>query len=585
MNNYSMKVTLVLTVIIVLGATGFLFQNKADLHALTMADIAATAERGDWRVVSQRGKYFTCELTAPLTGQTQLAPEAMKMLVACDALLAPVMSLVLLPLVLIWTFVLLLPKLAFLTRYLRLHWEGKLSLPIAFWVNGTLMNVAVMSYAVSFNQIMEDWHPQTVAIVFFVTIVLIAMLIIYPWQIIGLWRTAARYVIEEKSVGWARTVQVLIVLGAFGQLSEIQKSMPIYKEMAATIFVKSEYETYSVKYRPDTKTIVIDGGMGWGVAERVTSLLSQYPGTTSLTLNSNGGRIYEGRELSKLILNHKLNTYTEIGCYSACTTAFIAGQKRHINPTAKLGFHAYGMDTATELVKSELDKQQKNDAVLFKSQGVSEDFLLEMYNAKTDEMWYPDNDRLLASGVIHGLKALRIDVQKEQISADKAYNEIKAEAASNEGAGTTAEKMYESSTRKSHELIASAKTQVAKKTAAANIFFGYYLVNHMARHKYCADRNVDLSHYIKVFHKAHEDIYDLAISITGYAQKDIDDLYIAIKPQLVDSIKIGMEATKNEYKLSLVEVCQAYNDEAIAIISESNFSKVFPDPYRQILAK
>jgi hypothetical protein len=48
----------------------------------------------------------------------------------------------------------------------------------------------------------------------------------------------------------------------------------------------------------------------------------------------------ESNQIAKLIAHHHLNTYVQHKCSSACTVAFLAGKRRCISATAKIGFHA-----------------------------------------------------------------------------------------------------------------------------------------------------------------------------------------------------------------------------------------------------
>ena len=71
----------------------------------------------------------------------------------------------------------------------------------------------------------------------------------------------------------------------------------------------------------------------------VALLPAAFPGVRVVHLDSPGGRVGEGKKLHALIRAHKLDTYVETSCQSACTLAFTAGRERILLKGATLGFH------------------------------------------------------------------------------------------------------------------------------------------------------------------------------------------------------------------------------------------------------
>ena len=100
--------------------------------------------------------------------------------------------------------------------YLLKHWNGEFSLAWAWWVNGALFNVIL----ISLDSILTD--AAILENPWIVLAYMILFLIVYVWQIIGIYRSAENYVYEaqgqlpRKSVFWARAAQVMVVLGLIG---------------------------------------------------------------------------------------------------------------------------------------------------------------------------------------------------------------------------------------------------------------------------------------------------------------------------------------------------------------------------------
>jgi hypothetical protein len=113
--------------------------------------------------------------------------------------------------------------------------------------------------------------------------------------------------------------------------------------------------------------------------------------------------IYEGRELSKLILVYGLDTYSLKGCYSAGTMAFISGTNRFLGTGASLGFHQYHLHYEDIDKFVNLKKEQEKDLRIFKRKGIKKEFLEKLYATSSEDLWFPSRDELLSAGVIHGV--------------------------------------------------------------------------------------------------------------------------------------------------------------------------------------
>lgn len=285
-------------------------------------------------------------------------------------------------------------------NYFRKHWRGELSLAISFWVNVVLVNIIFMSLLTWFAEGSPISHPVisarvTIIIVFF-------CLSIYAWQIVGLWRSCNRNILINGKAFWARTTQVIVVLCFLGNLGNIFSSFGLYKDLYQLGFQKDTTSACSLTLRKNNSLIHLEGGLRFGVSKDVAALLNNHPDIKGIILDCDGGRVYEAKEISKLILIYGLDTYTLKGCYSAGTIAFISGTNRFLGTGANLGFHQYSMDYKNLADVVDLSKEQKEDLRIFKRKGIKEEFLEKLYNTSAEDLWYPSVDELLGAGVIHG---------------------------------------------------------------------------------------------------------------------------------------------------------------------------------------
>ncbi|SVC71703.1 uncharacterized protein METZ01_LOCUS324557, partial [marine metagenome] len=258
--------------------------------------------------------------------------------------------------------------------YFIKHWRGNHSLSKSFWVNNVALNVLLAIFVAYWTFA----GPRTEDPVFLARVILTfsvaGYVLIYPWQFVGLWRSANRYTIEKTRTFWPRVVKLLIILGVLGSLVELTLERQSYVDLYHHSFQLTKEHNYDVTL--EGNTIFLDGDLDYGISEDVEKIILDNPNVDSIVLDSDGGLLYEGSELSVLILTNSLNTYTNKGCHSACTIAFISGNRRYISKGARLGFHQYSyyrkQSTIEKLASFDL---QQDDANLFRKRGVSQEFI------------------------------------------------------------------------------------------------------------------------------------------------------------------------------------------------------------------
>lgn len=286
-------------------------------------------------------------------------------------------------------------------NYFKRHWRGELPLALSFWVNLFLLNLLIQFIIAWYDDACPITNPvisARVAIIFNA----LRFFVVYPWQFVGTWRSCTNHIGKYGKYFWSRTAQTLIVIGVITTFGVITSSWSVYEALYKIGFQKDEYANYTLEMEKDNTIIHLKGGLGFGVSKDVKKLIEKYPSVNGIILDTIGGRIYEGRELYKLIYNYNLDTYSLEGCCSSGTIAYIAGNHRYLGLGANLAFHEYssyeGLDEFVDL-----EEQQNNDLILFQKQGVKNEFLAKIYNASSDDLWCPTIDELIEGGVVHGI--------------------------------------------------------------------------------------------------------------------------------------------------------------------------------------
>lgn len=303
--------------------------------------------------------------------------------------------------------------------YLRDHWRGRHALPWAFWIN-FLLPFVLIAMAEPWIRPAATGGTVTQAVLAALYI-LLTHAVILPWQIVGLWRSSRRHLEERGDIvvvtfaqaailvalvtatgATTTTVQRIFGFGTGGDI-EIADAAPRYvlKVLAEDrdVFRKDHGVLRQGRgvLRKD-RAILIDGRFDLGLSRDLKSLLAETPDIDAIILNSDGGRIFEARGVAKQIVERNLDTYVFGHCRSACTIAFIAGSTRMLGESGQLGFHSYRLDGIAAFTDP-LDEQAK-DRSFFTRQGVQPDFIARAFETPHEDMWHPDADRLLGSGVV-----------------------------------------------------------------------------------------------------------------------------------------------------------------------------------------
>ena len=172
---------------------------------------------------------------------------------------------------------------------------------------------------------------------------------------------------------------------------------------------------YSLKLKEQGQQLHISGIFDFGITDAVRKVIQANPKLSTIILESKGGQVYEGRGLSKLITKHGLDTYSYKECSSSCATAFISGKNRYLGESGKIGFHKYKMENPAFwylLPIYDIESEQEKDLELFKSQGVKQIFLKQVFEKTSDKMWFPSHPELLEAFVIQPYSPIKNSKEK-----------------------------------------------------------------------------------------------------------------------------------------------------------------------------
>jgi len=292
--------------------------------------------------------------------------------------------------------------------YVQNHWLGQQPLAWSFWVNFILLRALIL-YLEDFARFPSRggvYHSEIAAVGFFI----VAHVVIYTWQIVGVVRSCDRYLSHYGSMTlvWGAyfgiAVSLLFNFVSVFETYQINFLKPD-ETLLSSIWERERASRYSLTVSSDGTRVSLTGSFELGLTKKLKTLLQEHPGVKAIVLSSPGGNIYEGRGVAKLMMQHSMDSYVFETCYSACTTAFIAGATRRLGPTGRLGFHSYRVEADYQVPFADTVGEQNYDRKLYDAQKIKDAFLNKIFETPSSELWFPSTKELLEAGVVHRIEA------------------------------------------------------------------------------------------------------------------------------------------------------------------------------------
>lgn len=288
-------------------------------------------------------------------------------------------------------------------RYVRRHWQGRLPLVVAFWVNFIAL-AAVLHGAGDRVRGVVAGDPAAVFLVALAWFIVVDVLV-YAWQVCGVWRASERAMLDHAPYLRVRSAQVIAVMSIAVVLSE---GLAVVHLGHARLALSQPHRTAESGYRlelsPDRSVVRLRGAIDFGLTGELAEILKRHPSVHTIDLQSDGGKVAEGRGIAMLIDQYELATYAPRGCLSACALAFLNGTARHIGPQARLGFHSYRLNSPHASIFMDPEDELHRDLGILEGRQIAPEFLDRVADTPADEMWFPSHEELLRAGAVHGIR-------------------------------------------------------------------------------------------------------------------------------------------------------------------------------------
>jgi hypothetical protein len=301
--------------------------------------------------------------------------------------------------------------------YIRGHWQGKLSLPISFWVNGavTAVIVAVLTIYGSDELYRSDLSEASWLLT---TLTLYCVsIVIAVWSSVGVWRSATRYRQKGGAVKWALTAKVLVLICAVCFAAQLRRTSSPALE-SALIIVGIDPLGPPAALKVTGRQVHIDGTITDKVAERFEALIDKHPEVDQISMTSYGGRPDAAVRIASIISERKLNTVVVEECSSACTIIFLSGKTRALDINSVLGFHGPRVLGLSD-IEARYSSQEVEQA--YEAAGLPEAFIDHALETPPTKMWYPSDDILIKVGVINSFT--KAQIRQEHAQRIQSFNE------------------------------------------------------------------------------------------------------------------------------------------------------------------
>lgn len=284
--------------------------------------------------------------------------------------------------------------------WLRRHWRGELPLWQSFWVALVGVELAVSGLTAILDGAPYFQHHLLLKMRLVIGLLFFS-LAVFPWQVVGCWRSAGRYLRGGGARWIGHTVRLLVAGSAAFTALLLALTVSALPELGRIALGIDAFARYQVRVLPGGEELEVAGLIGFGLTDDVERVLADHPGVRTVRLNSVGGRVAEARNLRELIARRGFATRTTGRCYSACAFVYMAGRERLLAPGARLGFHQPALPGVSDLLfQNEADKERRR---LIEA-GVAPAFAERALATPSDRMWVPRPAELLAAGVVHRIE-------------------------------------------------------------------------------------------------------------------------------------------------------------------------------------
>ncbi|MFT6690729.1 MAG: ATP-dependent protease ClpP protease subunit [Colwellia sp.] len=283
-------------------------------------------------------------------------------------------------------------------NWFKLHWQGLLPLEFSYWVNVFAIGLILLFISPPLFQYLADSDASPALRGFIIIVFYILVTGISVWQFTGLYRSANKHSSRGGSTGWAMIAKLMVLIGIGRYCYDMnQTGVPFILESGKLVVGSSQLPPLSIRVMNQGTEVELLGGLEFGTSNHLSQVLVDNPSIKIIHLNSMGGRTAEAKKLALLVKKNNLITYSKTQCLSACPIVFLAGKKKLLGDSAKLGFHSASFGGVSG---SEVEELNKSLLSQLEEAKVPSWFVKKVSKVSSEDVWNPSTDELIKAGII-----------------------------------------------------------------------------------------------------------------------------------------------------------------------------------------
>lgn len=294
------------------------------------------------------------------------------------------------------------------------HWRGALSLPVSYWINGSLIAGVVAGLG---QFLLEDAVADSASVrlsSFLIVLAWLLSLAIWFWAVVGIWRSANNHESRGGNGIWAKIAKGMVVLGAIRIGFATVTLAPAHIE-TARLAAGFDPMGPPAEVRIDQDVLLIDGVISLGSARAVEQALSSSRNVRKVSISSQGGRLGEAKQIAEMISNSKMDVVARQNCHSACTIVLLAGEERSIEGGTSVGFHQASYPGLPSSQTSVMNDQLTS---ALRAKKVDEGFIVRAMEPNPNELWTPTEDEMFDAGVLNSVGSGRVEKDLENFMTE-----------------------------------------------------------------------------------------------------------------------------------------------------------------------
>jgi len=214
---------------------------------------------------------------------------------------------------------------------------------------------------------------------------------LFFWQAVGTSRSADRFVKYTGNIIGVLCAYFLMLVAAVLTFTQVADALASKHKPEPYQILSRQMMNRTLPVISKEGVMRVDGNLDWELFGAFEQTLENNPSVKSVRLGSAGGYVFVARAMALKILERSLDTHIATHCYSACTVAFLAGEKRTMAESAKLGFHQYKLEAGNQPELINVADELERDRQFFVERGLSDEFVKQVFTAGHSELWIPDS--------------------------------------------------------------------------------------------------------------------------------------------------------------------------------------------------